>query len=422
VSLQGLAVLLLSGIVGTVLYFLVDAQGDATTNGDLEKASNFGIAVYGFAVPLLFLPTVFILYSSVLVWRRGYIPSLAAKSPRARATRELAFYFLRIVAIFVTVWLPSLVFYFCDYAFDIPWMLYAGGILMNLQPIVTFCVILTKSDAKRYISDLLTMSYLFGRKNAVKNDGARVSVYGFDVADDGGASSTAYNSDAIPIYISDTIPVVNVDCTSVGSAIDNKGADGARDITFDLESNPCPYSSRMIYGSQFARTNSKFANYVHDGDESDKEADRTETEYWVGCQGLNSSGAPSEIKQWASEMSKKGSSSQPRIILSTGEVQSVDSTHDSSKSEVHDVEGGYLATDEKEEKEEEVAFESKSPRKMPSKAKKDQIKLLEKKLWKSEKSIIKAQVESDLKTLMQMESKRLKYQIALVTLLSNEQV
>jgi len=47
--------------------------------------------------------------------------------------------------------------------------------------------------------------------------------------------------------------------------------------------------------------NSKFADFIHEGDESDEDADRAETEHWVGCQGLGSS--PSVIKQCADEMS-----------------------------------------------------------------------------------------------------------------------
>ena len=79
--------------------------------------------------------------------------------------------------------------------------------------------------------------------------------------------------------------------------------------------------------------------------------------------------------------------------------------------------------------EDEDAFESKSPRKKSSskpkrsKEEKDEIKLLEKKLWKSERAIIKAQIEDDHQTLKNMEKKRLKYQTALVKLMSvKEQV
>ena len=67
----------------------------------------------------------------------------------------------------------------------------------------------------------------------------------------------------------------------------------------DTQSNSTEFTFEVFDGTG---ANSKFADFIHEGDESDEEADRAETEYWVGCQGLDSSGAPSEM------MSKKESS------------------------------------------------------------------------------------------------------------------
>jgi len=42
------------------------------------------------------------------------------------------------------------------------WPTFVAFILGAIQPIVTFCVILKKSDTKKYIVKLVTLSYLFG--------------------------------------------------------------------------------------------------------------------------------------------------------------------------------------------------------------------------------------------------------------------
>jgi len=44
-------------------------------------------------------------------------------------------------------------------------------LLAAFQPILSTCVILTKSDVREYILDLLTLSYLFGERGSRKDEG-----------------------------------------------------------------------------------------------------------------------------------------------------------------------------------------------------------------------------------------------------------
>jgi len=111
---------------------------------------------------------VFGIVLSILVQWRGYIPSSNGSTPRDKAVRGLAFFFFRIAVTFTIFFLPcTLVFYVA-----LPLMAIFGSdpgitllfsiILFGLQPIFTFCMILTKPDVKQYIKDFVTLKYIFG--------------------------------------------------------------------------------------------------------------------------------------------------------------------------------------------------------------------------------------------------------------------
>merc|ERR1712113_566832 len=92
-------------------------------------------------------------------------------TPRDRAVRGLAFYFLRIILVFLGVWLPMCVIaYMLAPAGEIQQYFNAiagkgeegvveivqlgqliNGFLFCIQRIITFCMVLTKDDVKKYI-------------------------------------------------------------------------------------------------------------------------------------------------------------------------------------------------------------------------------------------------------------------------------
>jgi hypothetical protein len=152
VNLQAGVVCLLSVIFGSILYFLLNAS---------ERVRALSIIFVVFVALVLFLPIVYVLNVTIVIWWRGYIPSANGTSPTDKAMRELALYFFRIVAVFMGIWIPlGLVQAIAigseeGWAFVIPWWFIA------IQPILRTCMVLTKPDARKYILDLVTLSYLF---------------------------------------------------------------------------------------------------------------------------------------------------------------------------------------------------------------------------------------------------------------------
>lgn len=121
------------------------------------------------AVVVDLVALVYVIRVSIVVVRRGYVPSLNGSTPTDRAVRGLAFFFFRVTMIFLVIYLPSMVlsllrnfifFWFGAMAYQM--VDYFLFFFLYLQPIITFCMVLTKPDVKKYIKDFVTLSYLFG--------------------------------------------------------------------------------------------------------------------------------------------------------------------------------------------------------------------------------------------------------------------
>jgi hypothetical protein len=126
-------------------------------SGVFFRPSAFTWIVFGIG----WLPILYAIHVTIFVWCHGYIPSTHGATPSAKATRELAFYFYRISGTFVGIWIPAMAIHLYGAFEGEDWPTFVAFILGAIQPIVTFCVILKKSDTKKYIVKLVTLSYLF---------------------------------------------------------------------------------------------------------------------------------------------------------------------------------------------------------------------------------------------------------------------
>jgi len=106
-----------------------------------------------------YLSILYIFGTTVKVWWKGYIPPVKGGSASARAARELAFYFYRICGAYILILIPAAIVSFMGRLGSIP----IAGLFVSINPIATFCVILKKSDARRYIVKLITLSCLAGK-------------------------------------------------------------------------------------------------------------------------------------------------------------------------------------------------------------------------------------------------------------------
>jgi len=159
VTLQALVVYVIAASAGVFAYF---AYNIPISNG-LGKVETIILnqGYTGWFFIFVFLPIGYSVYVSIKVWRGGYLPKSAGTGSRSeKARRELAIYFFRIVAVFVGVWFPSVVFRFVGNYCGLPWLQIITICGPAIQAIATSALVLTKSDARKYIMDLLTLRYI----------------------------------------------------------------------------------------------------------------------------------------------------------------------------------------------------------------------------------------------------------------------
>ena len=145
---------------------------EGVENDEIEDSQTLKITSDSLSYLFLFPPIAYVIYVVIVVWHRGYIPPMYGTTPNERAMRELSLYFLRIVGVFFGVWIPTVVFSaLYGRPGETAWAPFASGLLSALQPIATFVAILMKTDAKKYILDLVTLSYLRQKRK----DGDKVS-------------------------------------------------------------------------------------------------------------------------------------------------------------------------------------------------------------------------------------------------------
>lgn len=171
VNLQMGVICIISLIIGSSGYFLEHAIQTAEINGNAETRQVLMIVFLVFGTLLGLPPILYTLNGACIIWWRGYIPSLSSggATPTDRARRELGFFFMRIVLVYLAVWLPVIgLFLYVSITEEI-WIYAVTNWLFAIQPILTFGMILTKPDARKYIVDLVTLSYLFGKKSCIHN-------------------------------------------------------------------------------------------------------------------------------------------------------------------------------------------------------------------------------------------------------------
>jgi hypothetical protein len=163
VTMQAAAVYFFAILVSIVYYFIVSAASKARDKGDYERAANISSAIGMFVLflYLLLLPAFGVVgYVCIIIWHRGNMPSMDGIIVRDKALRTLVWYFFRIIAVFGACWLPTLILASFSTFTGIWWSYPVAGLISALQPILSTAVAMTKSDVKKYIVDLITLSYI----------------------------------------------------------------------------------------------------------------------------------------------------------------------------------------------------------------------------------------------------------------------
>ena len=84
------------------------------------------------------------------------------KRSEVKGNEGVGHFYLRIIGVFFGVWVPSMLCSDYSHSKNNYLVSLLAILVIAMQPILTFCAILTKSDARKYIYDLVTLSYLFG--------------------------------------------------------------------------------------------------------------------------------------------------------------------------------------------------------------------------------------------------------------------
>jgi hypothetical protein len=85
------------------------------------------------------LPTIYIVYVLVRVWRKQFMPTKGKQ-------RNLAIYFFRLIVVFFVMWVPSLFLMFISPSFSSSWVGFIGGCWSHLQGAVSAFVSIMKHD------------------------------------------------------------------------------------------------------------------------------------------------------------------------------------------------------------------------------------------------------------------------------------
>jgi len=170
VNAQAGVVCIISMLIGSSGYFIEHAIQTAEINGNDETRQILMVVFLVFGTLLGLPPIFYTLNGACIVWWRGYIPSLSAggTTPTDRARRDLAFFFFRIVLVYLAVWLPVIGLFLHVSITDEIWIYAVTNCLLAIEPTLTFGMILTKPDARKYIVDLLTLSCLCGKNSCVQ--------------------------------------------------------------------------------------------------------------------------------------------------------------------------------------------------------------------------------------------------------------
>jgi len=169
VILQAIVTSFISAMLSLGLYFTLVAMKRAIEEDNVER-SNTLWAFFLIPTVLVTLPIFYSVFVVVQIWKRDYLPTAVGGSANERAVRELAFYFFRIISVFLNIWFPAAIFTLMGSLTDGTWGLTASNCLIAIQPVISFFVILTKADAKNYILDLITLSYLRRKPNKIATD------------------------------------------------------------------------------------------------------------------------------------------------------------------------------------------------------------------------------------------------------------
>jgi len=181
VNLEVAAVFTFASILGIIDYIIRDQAWKANVNGNERRRKMLLMFLPFFCTFCGMVPVAYVCYLAFLIWRKGYIPPLDGISAKGKAMRQLAIYFCRIIAVFLFCWMPGFFTANISQFMGSSWGFANCTLNGAIQSILSFGLILTKSDVQKYIWDLVTLSYIFDNCHCCRKPmDPRVSAYEMD--------------------------------------------------------------------------------------------------------------------------------------------------------------------------------------------------------------------------------------------------
>ena len=164
VNMQVGVVVLLSTGYGVVLYALQEYALRAELADKIETFNRISISTHTLVIVNVVVPILVICGITFWIWWCDILPSVNSQnSVRDKAMRQLVLFFFRIMLVFFIVWIPWLFFALLGTDFDAGKhrMFYQmiAHTIQAAQPILSACLALTKYDVRKYVMDLISLSY-----------------------------------------------------------------------------------------------------------------------------------------------------------------------------------------------------------------------------------------------------------------------
>jgi len=169
VTFQAIVVYISATLFSVVHYHVVQATLRSSKHHDNIIAGRLFYTNEFFFVMVLILliPVGYLCYVSITIWRCGLLPFAT------NGMRELAWFYFRIVLVFLLTWIPGLLLLdvgaFGPVGNSNQPLANIGILLLTLQPTLSVCLAMTKSDVRKYLYDLVTLSY-FRTKETISDN------------------------------------------------------------------------------------------------------------------------------------------------------------------------------------------------------------------------------------------------------------
>jgi len=157
VTIQAAVVYIFSIIVFTIHYVIKEKQTYFYTNDNTAMFKRLEIVNLTLTVSISYMfPILFSAYICITIWFHKLLP-VGGKM------RELALYFFRVIAVIYGIWTPGMILIIIGGTESSALSgryITIGFMFIALQPILSTFISLTKSDVRKHVIDLTTLTYI----------------------------------------------------------------------------------------------------------------------------------------------------------------------------------------------------------------------------------------------------------------------